>query len=55
MWEGAVGKGLEAVEEVIQGVGRGLELALRPEFGHAGGAELDSFGIERFVESVGRE
>src|ERR1019366_702489 len=34
---------------------RSLRLAFGPEFGQAGGAEFDAFGIERFVEAVGGE
>ena len=51
----AVGKRTEAVEEVIQRFGCGLGLALRPEFGHTSGRELDALGIERFVQAVGSE
>ena len=40
---------------MIKRFGCGFGLALRPEFGQAIGAELIAFGIERFVEAVGRE
>src|SRR5271167_4282185 len=52
---GAVGEGLEAVEEVIEGFGGGLGRALRPEFGHTIGAELGAFGVAGFVQAVGGE
>ena len=55
MREGAVGKGPEAIEEVIQGFGGGLEPALGPEFGHVRRTELGSLGIQAFVEAVGGE
>jgi hypothetical protein len=55
VWKGTVGKGMEAVEEMIQRFGGGLGLALSPEFGHPSGTELDSFGIERFVQAIGGE
>jgi hypothetical protein len=42
-------------EEVFEGMRGGLRLTLGPEFGQAGGAKLDAFGVERFMEAVGGE
>ena len=55
MRKGSLGKGLKTIEEVIQRLGGGFEVAFGPELGNAGGAELDSFWVQRFVQAVGRE
>jgi hypothetical protein len=55
MWGDAVGKAVKTLEEVIERFGCGLGLALRLEFGHTSGRELDALGIERFVQAVGSE
>jgi len=55
MRRSAFGKVGEAVEQVIQGFGGGLELALRPEFGHARRREFDACRIALFVEAIGGE